>query len=83
MTKDENVELQKLTELVTKLYTCSMGIENTDDNGMAGDVKDIKVHLKALNGQVDRNTTFRKIGTWVSCAIVIALLSLMVKIFSG
>ena len=83
MTKQDSDEIKRLTQITERLYTCVVGIENTDDNGMAGDVTDILDHLKELNGQVNRNTTFRKIGTWLSGAMVMALLSLLVKLFGS
>ena len=46
---------------IDKLYTVILGVENTDENGMAGDIKDIITHLKELNGSVKTNTAWRKV----------------------
>lgn len=66
------------------LYQKIIGIEgNPDENGMIGDVKEIKEHLDKLNGQVQTNTTFRKIGTWVSCAIFMGMITLTIALLTG
>jgi len=74
---------ERRDEVLIKLYTCILGIEGTDDSGMAGIQKEMLEHLKVLNGQVHDNTTFRKVGTWISGAIVISIITLLVKIFFG
>jgi len=73
-------ELRHLNKVQDELHQVIIGIkENPVDNGLIGDVAEILEHLKTLNGQVHTNTTFRKIGTWVSCALVVALLSILVN----
>ena len=67
-------------DMVRMLYQVIIGLpDNSQDNGMIGDVKEILKHLETLNGQVHTNTTFRKIGTFISCSIVIAMLGLLAK----
>jgi len=71
-------------EMVQELSQAVIGIpENPDDNGLIGDVSEIMKLLKALNGQVAKNTMFRRIGTWVTGALVLAILSLLVTLFTG
>lgn len=68
---------------IDALYQAVVGMEeNPDDNGMIGDVAEIKKHLKELNGQVRTNTTFRKIGTWVSGAIFTGIIALVIAILT-
>ena len=65
-------------EMIQELYQVIIGIKNNpDDNGMIGDIKNIEKHLATLNGQVRTNTTFRVIGTWLSCSMVLTLLSII------
>jgi len=73
--------VERRDELLIKLATCVVGIENTDDKGMAGDLKEVRKHLEILNGQVSKNTQFRKLGIWISGVIITAVLTLLVKIF--
>ena len=53
------------------------------DNGIMGALADIKAQLQELNGQVRINTVFRKIGTWVSAALIAGLISLAVRLFGN
>jgi len=71
---------QQILASVTRLETVVIGIPDTDDRGMAGEIKEINKHLAELNGQVKINTIFRRIGTWVSCAIFLALLGIVVRL---
>ena len=70
-------------ELLVEIATTVIGIKGSGENGMAGDVREIKEHLARLNGQVHNNTTFRKIGTWISGAVALSIIALLCKIFSG
>jgi len=74
---------QQILASVTRLETVVIGVPETDDRGMAGAIKEIKEHLSELNGQVRTNTIFRRIGTWVSCAIFLALLGIVVRLTMG
>jgi len=47
-------------DILVRLETAMLGVKDTDEKGIAGDVKEIKTHLQILNGQVGRNTIFRK-----------------------
>lgn len=54
-------------EMITALYTVTMGVPNTDDRGIVGDVKDIKreqkeikEEIRRVNGCVGSNTAWRK-----------------------
>jgi hypothetical protein len=43
-------------ELLIELKTVMVGIEGTDDRGMAGDLKEIKRTLIKQNGRIRKNT---------------------------
>jgi len=43
----------------------------------------IEKHLKELNAQVSKNTSFRKVGTGVGYVLLVALIGLFVKLFTG
>ena len=51
-------------EMIQKIYTVILGVPETDNKGMAGDMKEVKEHLKQLNGKVNTNTTWRKAMCW-------------------
>jgi len=51
-------------QMIQEVYTVMLGVPDTSDKGMAGDIKDIKEHLKQLNSQVTKNTTWRKAMIW-------------------
>jgi hypothetical protein len=75
---------KELDEMIRLIYQAVVGIpDNPDERGLIGDVREIKDHLKKLNGETIKNTTFRKIGTWVSCAIATAVVGLLVKVIFG
>ena len=77
-------ELQHLNKGLDELHQVIIGIRDSPkDNGMIGDVEEILAHLKILNGQVHTNTTFRKIGTWVSCTAVTALIGMLAGFLCG
>lgn len=74
--------MQKTREQkIDLIYQKVVGIEsNPDDNGMVGDLKAIKTQLTILNGQVRKNTTFRVIGTWVSCALATGIIAIAIEV---
>jgi len=74
---------QQILASVTRLETVVIGVPDTDDRGMAGEIKAIRKHLADLNGQVKTNTMFRKVGTWISCSLFIAIIGLLVKVFTS
>jgi len=77
-------ELRHLNKKLDKLHQVIIGVsDNSKDNGMIGDVAEILEHLKTLNGQVATNTLFRKIGTWISCATVTALIGMLAGFLCG
>jgi len=45
-----------------------------------GAVEKMERHLAELNGQVRTNTMFRKAGTFVSCAVVVALITMAINL---
>ena len=51
-------------QMILELYTVILGVPNTDDRGMAKEVKDIERHLRELNGNVRTNTAWRKALCW-------------------
>lgn len=67
---------------INEIHVVMLGVPGTADKGFVGDVKEIKTHLDTLNGQVRANTFFRKIGTWISGAMFLALVSLLVKLLT-
>ena len=40
---------------LTELRMAILGIENTEEKGMAGDIKEIKDQLKKQNGKITKN----------------------------
>ena len=71
-------------QILLEIYHVVVGIpENPYDNGIVGDITEMKNLFKDLNGQVAKNTMFRKIGTWITGALVLAILSLLVTLFTG
>jgi len=73
MNPEEARQLQEVHQAV-------LGVPHTDNKGLCGEIKAIKLQLGDLNGQVTRNTVFRKIGTWLSGAITITLIGLLAKL---
>ena len=58
-------------EMIGELYTVILGVPGTEEGGMAERSRlmakrceSIETHLKQLNGQVTRNTTWRKAFCW-------------------
>jgi len=62
-------------EVLIELRTAVLGIKGTAEKGMAGDVRDIKIHLERLNGSVAKNTAWRKTMVGIFTATIGALAS--------
>jgi len=43
-------------ELLIELKTAMVGLKDTDEKGMVGDIKEIKETLKKQNGRIRKNT---------------------------
>lgn len=73
-------------EMIKELHTVVLGIPNTDEGGLIGDVKEMKVLIQTTNGCVRRNTT----RIWFLFGIVVTLgvlftgeMSGLIHIFGG
>jgi hypothetical protein len=68
-------------QMIKETYQAVVGIpENPCDNGLLGKCTEMEEHLKELNGQVKKNTTFRIIGTWISCALIAGIITILVNV---
>lgn len=70
-------------KLLIELKTVIIGMKGSEEDGMAGDIKEIKRHIADQNGKVDKNTTFRKVGTWIGGILFIAILTLVGDMIIG
>ena len=62
-------------EVLVELRTAVLGIKGTAEKGMAGDVRDIKIHLERLNCSVARNTAWRKMMVGIFTATIGVLIT--------
>ena len=60
-------------ELLIELRTALLGVKESEDNGMVGDMSEIKDQVRKINGENAINTTYRKITLRVGLPILIAL----------
>ena len=58
------MEIKTPEDMIQQIYTVMLGVPDTEDTGMAGDIKEVKRDLKKLNGAVKTNTTWRKAFCW-------------------
>ena len=57
--------------MVQELYQAVVGIKNNpDDNGMIGDIKEIKSDMKIMNGRTRANETRSKVNQAILAVIV-------------
>lgn len=45
----------EIKEILIEVKTAVLGIEGTDEKGMAGDIKEIKQQIKKQNGKIMKN----------------------------
>ena len=64
--------------MIQELYTVILGVPNTADKGMAKQVSLIEQHLRQLNGDVQKNTTWRKAFCWA-----LGFMATFMGIFAG
>jgi len=62
-----------LGEMIAELYILVAGLPGTDETGLAGDVREIKVQLKEINGCVKTNTAWRKAFCFIVPALAAAI----------
>ena len=72
------MKAQERDELLVELKTAMLGVRNTEDNGMVGDIKEIKAHLTIINGDVNRNTIWRKIHTKTISSIITVIVGIII-----
>ena len=61
--------------ILTELWTAVLGVKDTDDNGIVGDIKEIRYDFKDLRPQVAKNTAFRRIGTPIIGTVITAVIT--------
>ena len=72
LTKEERKILEDIRESQTEQRTVLLGIPDTDDRGLVGEVKDIKMNVSALgssHGKLKRNF-WLLVGTLVGSGII-------------
>ena len=72
------MKAQERDELLVELKTAMLGVRNTEDNGMVGDIKEIKAHLTIINGDVNQNTIWRKIHTKTISGIITVIAGIII-----
>ena len=70
-------------DLLVEVKTILVGKEGTEVKGMAGDISDMEKHLRTLNGEVARNTAFRKNFYRIGIPIIVALITVGAKFIVG
>lgn len=56
------MKLAERDKLAQETHQALLGIKGTDDNGLVGDVKEMKSEMKKLNGKVQGNTIRSKVN---------------------
>ena len=66
------LSVEKRDELLIELYTAVLGIRNTEENGMVGDLKEPKSHVLKQNGKIMKNRImiFALIFFLVGCGVL-------------
>ena len=67
-------------ELLLETWQAMYGVPGTEEKGMVGDVKIIIGHLSTLNGQVGRNTTWRKIIAGAGGTALLLIISVLLHL---
>jgi len=68
-------------ETLLALYQAVVGIpDNPSENGVLGEVREVKSLLNDLNGRVRTNTVWRKAHTWAIGLVGSALVALLTKL---
>lgn len=70
-------------ELLIELRTAVVGMKDTDEKGMAGDIKEIKETLKKQNGRIARNRNGLIALTAFLCGIGLLEWQDVIHIFGG
>ena len=69
-------------DMVREMYQVIMGIPDTEEKGMLGDIKSIKEDMQRINGSVQANTHWRIALCWIAGIMATALGVAIGKIFS-
>ena len=48
--------MSKYEKIITEVHQAVLGVPNTDDRGIAGDIKEIKAQMIRQNGRIIKNT---------------------------
>ena len=66
----------KIEQKVNEMHTVMLGVPGTEEKGLAGDLKELVIQVKGINGSVKKNTSWRELCQWavpVVVAIIVAL----------
>jgi len=54
-----------MEQMVQELYTVMLGIPGTSEKGACQKITEIERHLREINGEVQKNTAWRKAFVWL------------------
>ena len=77
-------DLERMERDIAIIKQAVVGIpESPDENGLIGDCREMKEQLRQLNGEVKKNTTARRVGTWLVGIMGSGFIALIVGLLTG
>ena len=74
---------QKLPEmLIQEIHQGMYGVPHTDEKGVGGDIKEIKLYLKDHEGRIHRIETVTNVIKWVITPFILAIATALSKSFN-
>lgn len=73
MTHEENRVLESLAKKISDIHVVLLGIEGTEENGLCGDIVDVKKEIVNISKRSSSNSLQVK-GLWGATAIIITVI---------
>ncbi len=68
-------------ELLLEVRQAILGIPDTEEKGMSGDMSEVKNHLIKLNNSVAKNTAFRKVTMYIGSPLIVAVILKLIGLY--
>ncbi len=67
-------------DAIREIWQGMYGVEGSEEKGMVGDVKEVRIRLQSMDNAVSANTTWRRLVTGIGGGCFLAIFGILAKL---